>query len=94
MATTPHNFLHEPHFLPVFCDHDGKVIRPLRAWKCSGRYISSIFLSINFFFEECKMVVHSKCKSKVAHFCGTRQIAVQMYEEWKEQVKKIFFFSF
>jgi hypothetical protein len=34
------------------------------------------------------MIVHSTCKSKVAQFCGTRQIAVKMYEEWKEQVNK------
>jgi hypothetical protein len=33
------------------------------------------------------MIVHSKCQSKVAQFCGTRQIAVKMYEEWKEQNK-------
>jgi len=37
MATIPHKFLREPNFFPVFCDHDGKIIRPLRAWKCSGR---------------------------------------------------------
>jgi len=36
------------------------------------------------------MIVHSKCKSNVAQFCGTRQIAVEMYEEWKKQVKKTF----
>jgi len=41
------------------------------------------------------MIVHSRCKSNVAQFCGTRKIAVQMYEEWKEQVKKNFLsFSF
>jgi hypothetical protein len=34
------------------------------------------------------MIVHSRCKSNVAKFCGTRQIAVRMYEEWKEQVNK------
>jgi hypothetical protein len=39
------------------------------------------------------MIVHSGCQSKVAKFCGTRQIAVRMYEEWKEQVNKKNFFS-
>ncbi len=39
------------------------------------------------------MIVHSSCKSKVAQFCGTRQEAVKMYEEWKEQVNKRFYFS-
>ena len=38
------------------------------------------------FVSECGMIVHSKCKSKLAQFCGTRQVAAQMYEEWKEQV--------
>ncbi|CAF3504295.1 unnamed protein product [Adineta steineri] len=71
IPTVSHNFLHEPNFLPLFCDHDGKIIHPLRAWKCSN----------------CEMIVHSKCKKNVAHFCGTRQVAVRMYEEWKEQNK-------
>ncbi|UJR25382.1 hypothetical protein I4U23_006730 [Adineta vaga] len=69
IPTIPHHFIHDPNFLPLFCDHDGKIIHPLRAWKCS----------------ECGMIVHSKCKANVAQFCGTRQIAVKMYEEWKEQ---------
>ena len=37
-------------------------------------------------FKECRMVVHGKCQSKVTHFCGTRQMAVKMYEDWKAQV--------
>lgn len=65
----PHEFVREPNFLPVICDHDGKIIRPLIAWKCS----------------KCKMVVHSKCREKVAHICGIRQEAVENYEKWKEQ---------
>lgn len=32
------------------------------------------------------MVVHSKCREKVAHICGIRQEAVENYEKWKEQV--------
>jgi len=33
------------------------------------------------------MIVHSRCVSKVAQFCGTEQIAAEMYSEWKGQVK-------
>ncbi|CAF2317793.1 unnamed protein product [Rotaria sp. Silwood2] len=68
MPTVLHNFLHEPSFLPAFCDHDGKLIRPFQSWKCS----------------KCGMITHSKCKSKVAQFCGNRQRTAQMYEQWKE----------
>lgn len=47
--------------------------------------LSNLFDFINLFLD-CGMIVHSKCKTKVAQFCGTRQEAIQMYEEWKEQV--------
>ncbi|CAF1201932.1 unnamed protein product [Rotaria sordida] len=68
MPKVSHNFLHEPSFLSTSGNYDGKFIRPLQIWKCS----------------ECGMSKHSKCKSKVPQYCGTRQRAAQMYEQRKK----------
>ncbi|CAF1006246.1 unnamed protein product [Rotaria sordida] len=68
MPKVSHNFLHEPSFLSTSGNYDGKFIRPLQVWKCS----------------KCGMSKHSKCKSKVPQYCGTRQRVAQMYEQRKK----------